>query len=206
MCPWLIEWCDLVFEKYYYKFSFLVFSLDFRWSVNGDLRQFHESNWFRCVTERDNETNFKSRVSHFLLLCSLFFFSILYCREEEDDVEYKERTQGKEKRRKMSTLDSIDAILFSLSRAFTSPFAVFVQIQVRAFFLSFAVVVSDWKFGPFFLFQNFEFCLLLWITRSDSIKPNSLVFCFTLVQIESLVLFLVKCWRIKVWILGICYL
>ncbi|EFH62275.1 hypothetical protein ARALYDRAFT_319569 [Arabidopsis lyrata subsp. lyrata] len=29
----------------------------------------------------------------------------------------------------MSTLDSIDAILFSLSRAFTSPFAVFVQIQ-----------------------------------------------------------------------------
>lgn len=51
----------------------------------------------------------------------------------------------------MSTLDSIDAILFSLSRAFCSPFAVFVQIQVSFCFGSRSKV-----FGPF-LFEMLDF-------------------------------------------------
>lgn len=90
--------CVIPFEKYY-KFSFFFFlvlsgfSLVRQWWSE---RLFHESNWFLCVTERDKETNFKSRVSHFLLLCSLFFSLILNCREEEDDVEYK--GEGRRKR------------------------------------------------------------------------------------------------------------
>lgn len=148
MNEWWIVW-------FLWNYKFSVFSLDCRWSVNGDLRKFHDSNWFGCC-ERDIERRIALvlrlfRVSHFAPPFSrspvffFFFFSSFIVAGKGSQRNWE---------LEMSTLDSIDAIIFSLSRAFCSPFAVFVQIQVSFF------TASD-LFSFFFQMLDFGYSFFL---------------------------------------------